>query len=176
MTFYSAPIFLFNEKCCVSELSTNTFPQLTSWNFIHGLSTYTNPLEVIRLWGAIWTSALFNSQRKWTQLKFILRHCESLSQMSMQSPVLLASCTRKALPIKRAFGNEDVPLHRDFWQLATVRIRNSKTAVANISELLIKFKRSQAWLTNLLITLLLQNALSCSLRSLAFIYPHKIFH
>ena len=64
--------------------------------------------------------------------------------MSMQSPVLLASCTRKALPIKRAFGNEDVPLHRDFWQLATVRIRNSKTAVANISELLIKFKRSQA--------------------------------
>ena len=111
----------------------------------YGLSKYTNPLEEIRLWGAIWTSALFNSQRNLTQLKFILRLWGCLSQMPMQSPVLLASCTRKALPIKRTFGNEDVPLHLGFWQLATAGIKtNSRAAFANISELPIKYKRSRA--------------------------------
>ena len=112
-----------------------TFPQLTSWIFGHGLSKYTYPLAEIRFWGAIWTSALFNSQRKLSQLKFMLRHCVCLSQILMQPTMLPASFTRNECFSKRILGNEDVPLHLGSSQLRTELIKRTNIGTANIPKL-----------------------------------------
>ena len=110
-----------------------TFPQLTSWIFGHGLSKYTYPLAEITSWEAIWTSALFNSQRRLTQLKFMLRHCVCLSQILMQPTMLSASFTKNECFSKRILGNEDVPLHLlGSSQLRTERKKMTNTAVVNI--------------------------------------------
>ena len=120
-----------------------TFPQLTSWIFGHRLSKYTYPLAEITSWEAIWTSALFNSQRRLTQLKFMLRHCVCLSQILMQPTMLSASFTRNECFSNRILGNDDVPLHLGSSQLRTKRIKRTNIGTANIPKLQAKLKNSQ---------------------------------
>ena len=137
-------VYLIKQKIVISMNFQNTaFQWLTNWIFGHGLSKYTYPLAGIRLWGAIWTSALFNSQRKLTQSKFILRHCVCLSQMFMQPTMLSVPFTRNTCPSNRVFGNEDVPLHLGSSQLTTERMKRTNTANANITELPMKLKCGQ---------------------------------
>ena len=156
-----------------------TFPQLTSWIFGQGLSKYTYPLAEITSWGAIWTSALFNSQRRLTQLKFMLRHCVCLSQILMQPTMLSASFTRNECFSKRILGNEDVPLHLGSSQLRTERMKRINIRTANILKLQAKLKNSQVLNPQIdqSLCLKLHETSICRLRSITLSNsPHKIFH